>query len=219
MTWSATGIASYRYGSCALWTLSGDLAGGGARRFAGRVELFFRAEDSRLLVDLRQVGIVDDIGADALARCRGMYPGFRVIGHPATWVDLVPAVRRRLLELDATPDLETGLGALAPDPAPAREDQRRHRRIPLQLPVELFFAGGRASAALRDVSRGGVRLSLVPEWCIATLRHQEHFGILGLAADPLGREFASDGPVPVALVRAFDAAALGARFTAPPPPV
>ena len=219
MTWRATGVGSYRYGSCALWTVDGDLAGSGARRFADRVELFFRAGETCLLVDLRQARLVDDVGAAALTRCRDDHPGFRVIGHPATWIDLVPAVRRSLLGLDAIPDLETGLTAAAPRPERSTGEQRRHPRIPLQLPVELFFAGKRASASLRDVSRGGVHLSLVPEWLLASLPEGESFDLLGLEEDPLGREIATAGPIPVALVRAVNAADLGARFFGSPPPV
>jgi hypothetical protein len=219
VTWRTTGVGSYRYGSCALWTVDGDLAGSGARRFADRVQLFFRAGEPRLLVDLRQAGLVDDLGAAALTSCRDTYPGFRVIGHPATWIDLVPAVRRSLSGLDAIPDLETALGAAAPRPERTAGEKRRYRRIPLQLPVELFFAGRRASASLRDVSRGGVHLSLVPEWFLASLTEGESFDLLGLDEDPLGREIAAAGPVPVALVRAASAAALAARFFGSPPPV
>ncbi len=219
MTWRAAGVGSYRYGSCALWTVDGDLAGSGARRFAERVQLFFRAGETGLLVDLRQARLVDDIGAAALARCRDDHPGFRVIGYPATWIDLVPAVRRSLLGLAAFPDLEAGLAAAAPWPERTTGEQRRHPRIPLQLPVELFFAGKSAAASLRDVSRGGVRLSLVPERFLAALPEGGSFDILGLADDPLGREIAAAGPIPVALVRAADPAALGARFFGSPPPV
>jgi hypothetical protein len=162
---------------------------------------------------------VDDLGAAALARCRDTYPGFRVIGHPATWIDLVPAVRRSLLGLDAIPDLEAALAAAAPRPERTAGEKRRFPRIPLQLPVELFCAGKRASASLRDVSRGGVHLSLVPEWFLASLMEGESFDLLGLEEDPLGREIAAAGPVPVALVRAATGAALAARFCGNPPPV
>jgi hypothetical protein len=221
VTWRATGVGSYRYGSCALWTVDGDLAGSGARRFDDRVQLFFRAGETGLLVDLRQTRLVDDVGAAALTRCRDRYPGFRVIGHPASWIDLVPAVRRSLLGLDALPGLEAGLAAVAPRPARTTGVQRRHQRFPLQLPVELFFAGKRTSATLRDVSRGGVNLSLVPEWFLASLLEGESFDLHGLAEDPLGRELAAVGrvPVPVALVHASNAATLGARFIGSPPPV
>lgn len=219
MTWRAAGVGSYRYGSCALWTVDGDLAGSGARQFADRVELFFRAGERRLLVDLRQARIVDDVGAAALTRCRDNHPGFRVVGHPSTWIDLVPAVRRALLGLAAIPDLEAGLAAAAPRTERTTGEQRRHPRIPLQLPVELFFSGNRATASLRDVSRGGVRLSLVPEWFLAALPEGEPFDLFGLAEDPLGREIAGAGPIPMALVRAASAAALGARFFGGPPPV
>jgi hypothetical protein len=224
VTWSGTGIGSYRYGSCALWTLDSDLAGSGAGRFVDRVDLFFRAGESSLLVDLRQAGLVDSLGAAALARCRDTHAGMRVVGRPPTWDDLPLAVRCTLLGLDAAPDLETALAssstrtALALAPA----ERRLHPRFPLQLPVELFFAGKRAPAALSDISRGGVNLSLIPGSWLAALPAGEGFDILGLAADPLGREitarFAAE-PVPVAAVRTATAAALGARFTDSHPPV
>lgn len=219
MSWRATGIGSYRYGSCALWTVDGDLAGSGARAFADRAQLFFRSGETCLLVDLRRAGLVDTIGAAALTGLRETHPGFGVIGQPATWIDLVPAVRRALLGLGAAPSLEAALAAATLPPARTCAEQRRHARIPLRLPVELHFAGRRAAAALRDVSRGGVRLSLVPEWCLAPLREGRRFDLYGLAADPLGREIAAAGPVPVALVRAASAAALGVRFADNPPPV
>ncbi|MHB8836042.1 MAG: PilZ domain-containing protein [Candidatus Methylomirabilia bacterium] len=219
MTWRATGVGSYRYGSCALWTVDDDLAGSGARRFAERVRLFFRGGESRLFVDLRQARSVDDLGAAALARCRDDHPGFHVIGHPATWIDLVPAVRRSLLGLDPIADLEAGLTAAAPRPERATGEQRRHPRIPLQLPVELFYAGKSAAASLRDLSRGGVRLTLVPEWFLAALPEGGRFDLLGLEEDPLGREIAAAGPLPVALVRTPNTAVLGALFSGSPPPV
>jgi hypothetical protein len=219
VTWRATGVGSYRYGSCALWTVDGDLAGSGAWRFAERVQLFFRSGETGLLVDLRQARLVDDLGAAALTRCRDTYPGFRVIGHPATWIDLVPAVRRSLLGLGAIPDLEAALAAAAPPPERTTGVQRRHPRFPLQLPVELFIAGKHAAATLRDVSRGGVHLSLVPESFLASLLAGETFDLLGLEEDPLGREIAAAGPIPAALVHASNAADLGARFIGGPPPI
>ena len=219
MTWRRTGVGSYRYGSCAVWTVNGDLAGSGARRFAERVRLFFRAGETRLLVDLRQGGLIDDLGAAALTLCRDNHAGFRAIGHPSTWIDLVPAVRRALLGLDALPDLETGLTAAAPDSERAVVEQRRHPRIPLQLPVELFFAGRRAAASMQDLGRGGVRLTLVPEWFLAALPEGERFELCGLEEDPLGREIAAAGPIPITLVRTANTAALGARFFGGPPPV
>jgi hypothetical protein len=142
-----------------------------------------------------------------------------VVGHPATWIDLVPAVRRSLLGLAAIPDIEAGLAAAATRPVRTSGEQRRHPRIPLQLPVELFSAGNRAAAALRDVGRGGVRLSLVPAWFLAALPEEGRFYLLGLAEDPLGREIAAAGPIPVALVRAANTATPGARFSGSPPPV
>ena len=222
MTWSGTGIGSYRYGTCALWTLDSDLSGSGAGRFADRVDLFFRAGETSLIVDLRQTGLVDSLGAAALARCRDTHAGVRVVGRPPTWGDLPLAVRRTLLALDAAPDLETALTSFSTRAALAPVERRRHPRIPLQLPVELFFAGKRAPAALSDISRGGVNLGLIPGGCLAALQAGEGFDILGLAEDPLAREmtvrFAAE-PVPVVSVRAAASAAIGARFTDSPPPV
>ena len=48
VSWTGNGIGRCRYGSNALWTLHGDLAGSRARRFAERVGLFFRSETAAL---------------------------------------------------------------------------------------------------------------------------------------------------------------------------
>jgi hypothetical protein len=222
VTWCGSGIGSYRYGTCALWTLDSDLSGSGAGRFADRIDLFFRAGEKALIVDLRQAGLVDSLGAAALARCRDTYAAMRVVGRPPTWDDLPLAVRRTLLALDTVPDLETALTSFAFRAAPAPTERRRHPRIPLQLPVELFFDGKRAPAALSDISRGGVNLALIPGGFLAALQAGEGFDILGLAEDPLAREmtarFAAE-PIPVVSVRAAASAAIGARFTDSPPPV
>jgi hypothetical protein len=220
VTWRCTGIGRYRYGSCALWTLHDDLAGGVARHFADQVDLFFGSGETALAVDLRRVGLVDSLGAAALTLCHDTHPGLRLVGRPAGWHDLTAPVRRSLLGLDALPDLEAALGS-APIPPPTAE-QRRHPRFLLQLPVELLAGGKRAPAALRDISRGGVRLAQVHERCHAALRAGGSFGILGLMEDPLGREIAGGftaEPVPAAPVRAAAAAGFGASFFAPPPPV
>jgi hypothetical protein len=222
VTWSGTGIGSYRYGTSALWTVDSDLAGSGAGRFADRVDLFFRAGETSLIVDLRQAGLVDSLGAAALARCRNAHAAMRVVGRPPTWDDLPFPVRRALLALDAAPDLETALASFSTRTAPSITERRHHPRIPLQLPVELFFAGKRASAALSDISRGGVNLSLIPGGWLAALQSGEGFDILGLEADPLAREITARfvaEPVPLVAVRAAAASALGARFSDSPPPV
>jgi hypothetical protein len=146
----------------------------------------------------------------------------RVVGRPPAWDDLPLEVRRTLLRLGPDPDLETALASCAQRCAPPPAEQRRHPRFPLQLPVELYFAGKRAPAALSDISRGGVNLSLIPGNFLAALQAPEGFDILGLASDPLGRELAgrfAAEPVPVVAVRTSMAAALGARFADSPPPV
>ena len=220
MTRRGTGIGRYRYGSCVLWTLDDDLAGSVARRFADQVDLFFRSGETALVVDMRGVGLVDNIGAAALARCREAHPGVRVVGRPTGWDDLTATVRRSFRGLGALPDLETALEPASRSPAAG--EQRHHPRIPLQLPVELFVDGKCAPAALLDISRGGVHLSLVDERHLAALLTGESFGILGLMADPLGREIAgglSAEPVPVSPVRAAAPAGLGASFFGSPPPV
>lgn len=218
MTWRGAGIGCYRYGSRVLWTVDDDLAGSRADRFADRVGFYFRCGEPSLLVDLRQAGLIDSAGAAALARLCAAHPGLRVIGRPAAWEDCPVAVRRRLLGLGAATDLET---ALAAGPAAGEmPERRRNPRIPLQLPVELFFEGGSAAASLQDISRGGVRLRLC-DGAASALCDGGAFDLLGLAEDPLGREFFGAAPVPVraASVGVPVGAAVGARFTDSPPPV
>lgn len=218
MTWRGAGIGSYRYGSRVLWTVDDDLAGSRADRFADRVEFYFRSGGPSLLVDLRQAGLIDSSGSAALTRLCAAHPGLRVVGRPAGWEDCPLEVRRRLLGLAAATDLESALAA-----APAAGDvpeRRRNQRIPLQLPVEVFFAGGSAAAALQDISRGGVRLRTSGR-AAAALCDGGTFDILGVTEDPLGREFFGAAPVPVRAVSvcAPAGAAIGARFTDCPPPV
>ena len=210
----------YRYGSRTLWTLHDDLAGGFARRFADQVDLFFRSGETALVVDVRRIGLVDSVGAAALIRCRDAHPELHVVGRPAGWNDLTVAVRRSLLELSALPDLETALGpATRP---PANPEQRRHPRIPLQLPVELLFGGKCVPAALLDISRGGVQLTLIHERCLDELLTGESCGILGLIADPLGREIAGElcvEPVPDVARARRSPVGPGGELLRPPPPV
>lgn len=218
MTWRGAGIGCFRYGSRVLWTVEDDLAGSRADRFADRVDLYFRAGESSLLLDLRQVGQIDSAGAAVLARLCSAHSGLLLIGRPAALEDCPVEVRRRLLALIDAADLATVLSA---GPATgAVPERRRSPRIPLQLPVELFFAGGSAAASLEDISRGGVRLRTCG--VAATALHEGGtFDILGLAGDPLGREFCGAASVKVraANVRGSVDATVGACFTDSPPPV
>lgn len=221
MTWKTAGIDSCRYDAGALWVLRDELAGSAARRFAGRVDLFFRAGERSLLVDLREAGPIDSVGAAALRASRDTHPGFGVVGRPRSFDDCPGAVRRALLALDAAPDLETALGA----PAGARGgagERRRCPRIGLQLPVALCARGRTAPATLRDISRGGMQLALVPEGWFAGDGADRSFDVLGVTDDPLGRElFAHSGRAPLAALalRAPGDGTVAARFAGSPPPV
>ncbi len=224
LNWTAAAIGRCRYGSTALWGLSGDLVGGFARRFAQQVSLFFRSESAPLLADLRRVGLIDSAGAAALSRCAADHPDFVTIGRPPAWRELPLAVRRSLGALRSEPDIETVLAAEHPVQA-GYPHQRRYPRLPLQIPVEVLCAGRSAQGALRDISRGGVRLAHLPEGWLGELRRSGNatvLGILGLEADPLCRELTSGfpvGPVPVVPVCALPGGILGARFSASHPPV
>jgi hypothetical protein len=217
-------IGRCRYGLNALWTLRGDLAGSLARRFAERVGLFFRGESASLLVDLRGAGMIDSAGASRLEELHGRHAGFLVVGRPASWTDLPLGVRRTLSALRPAPDLETALAALAA-PATGRAERRSHPRIPLQFPVEVLCAGRLAPASLRDISRGGLHLELLPEGWLGEARKAgaaTTLGIVGLDADPLARELTARfgrGPVLAVPVRALPGGVLGARFTGSPTPV
>lgn len=226
LSWTATaaGIGRCRYGSSALWSVRGDLAGSLARRFARQVALFFRSEPAPLLVDLRGIGLIDSIGADALSCCSADHAGFVAVGLPTDWADFTAPVRRALGKLRLEPDLETALATAAPAWSGAAE-QRRHPRLPLGIPVEVLCAGSATQGALRDISRGGVRLAHLPDGWLGELRRAGKattLGILGLDADPLCRELTAGfpaGPVPAVPVSALPGGILGARFTAFHPPV
>lgn len=219
------GMGRCRYGANALWTLHGDVSGSYARRFAQRVDLFFRAESANLLVDLRGAEMIDSVGASALAGLRGRHAGFSVVGRPSSWVDLPPVVREVLRGLRPSPDLETALAAVSPRPSAEYREKRRHPRIPLQLPVEVYCAGSIAPASVRELSRGGLRLALLPEGWLGGLRKTANtttLSIFGLEADPLGREIAAGsdaGPVTAIPVSALPGGILGARFAEAHPPV
>jgi hypothetical protein len=222
---SVAGIGRCRYGASAVWSLSEDLAGSEARRFAGRVGLFFRREKTALLVDLRGAGLIDSAGAAALSHCRSLHQSFGVVGRPASWADLPAPVRIAVQDLCPAPDLETALAATTAADRAGIPEQRRHPRIPLQIPVEVVCAGHSALGALRDISRGGVRLSDLPDGWLGDLRRAGAvmtLGLLGLDADPLGRELTAGrghGLVPAVPVCALPGGILGARFADAHPPV
>ena len=222
MTWRTAGIESCRYGSSALWILHQGLSGSEARRFAERMDLFFRAGETSLVLDLRQAGLIDTAGADVLMRGRGAHPGLRTVGQPRSWPDLPAAVRGALAGLEPAPDLETALLDLAPPARSAGDERRRHPRIGVRLPVSIFSSGRTDPAELRDISRSGVGLALLPGGWMEGDDLERAFSIFGIAADPLGRELCTgfgSGPVSAVAVRTQAADALGARFTDSPPPV
>jgi hypothetical protein len=218
-------IGRCRYGLNALWSLRGDLAGSLARRFAERVGLFFRSESASLLVDLRGAGLIDSLGAARLHELHERHAGFLLVGRPASWIDLPLGVRRALAALRPAPDLETALAALAPAHGSGLAERRSHPRIPLQVPVEVLCAGRLAPASLRDISRGGLHLALLPEGWLGEARKAgaaTTLGIVGLDADPLARELTARfgrGPVMAVPVRALPGGVLGARFVGSPTPV
>jgi hypothetical protein len=110
-------------------------------------------------------------------------------------------------------------------PAPDNGERRSSPRIPLQVPVEVLCAGRIAPASLRDISRGGLHLALLPDGWLGEARKSgaaTTLGILGLDADPLAREITARygrGPVMAIPVRALPGGILGARFTGSPTPV
>jgi hypothetical protein len=95
----------------------------------------------------------------------------------------------------------------------------------VQLPVEVLCAGRIAPASLRDISRGGLHLALLPDGWLGEARKSgaaTTLGIVGLDADPLAREITArfgSGPVMAVPVRALPGGILGARFTGSPTPV
>jgi hypothetical protein len=224
VTWGTAGITSCRYGSSALWVLHHELAGSAAHRFAERIDLFFRTGEASLVLDLRDAGLIDSAGAEVLARGREAHPGFRTVGRPRSWPDLPLAVRGALVGLDPAPDLATALLGLAPLARDTGDERRHHPRIGMRLPVAVLSAGRTAQVELRDISRSGVSLALLPEgWLELEGDSPEMaFDIFGITADPLGREFCAafgTGPVAALAVRTAAEGALGARFAESSPPV
>lgn len=219
------GFERCRYGGHALWRLHGDLTGSVARRFAERAWLFLRSEDAALLVDLRGAELIDTAGASLLQSLRSRQTRFSVIGRPCAWTDLPLPVRRTLAGLRPAPDIETALTAVLAMHAPEGGEKRSAPRIPLQVPVEVVCAGRVAPASLRDISRGGLHLALLPDGWLGEARRSgaaTTLGILGLDADPLAREITArygSGPVMAVPVRALPGGVLGARFTGSPTPV
>ncbi|HWR97179.1 MAG TPA: PilZ domain-containing protein [Candidatus Methanoperedens sp.] len=224
-SWAGEEIGRCRYGSTALWTLRGNLAGSQARRFAQRADLFFRGESAALVVDLRGAGMIDSAGASRLLGLRERHPGFAVVGRPSSWVDLPYPVRRAVSALRPAPDLQTALSAFTAPPNQGYAEKRMHMRIPLQIPVEVLCAGRLAPASLRDISRGGLHLALLPEGWLGEARKTgaaTTLGIVGLETDPLARELTARfgrGPVLAMPVRALPGGVLGVRFTGSPTPV
>lgn len=216
-------VDRYRYGDVALWALRGDLEGREARRIAERADLHLRTGARALLLDVRALRWVDSAGAAAL-RASAARPGCRIVGRPAGWGSLPLAVREALRRLLPAPDLVTALSAATTEGAPARgAEQRVHLRIPLQIPVELAAGGRTVLVSLHDMSRAGAGLALVPPGWLPELQSgPADLGLLGLAADPLGREITGirlPELIPVAVARCGGDGRVGVLFRESPPPV
>jgi hypothetical protein len=215
VSWRGAGVSSYRYGSCVLWTVDGDLAGSRAERFAGRVSS--SSGRSRAAPRRRAARGLHRQRRRGRARPAGCDPPRFPRDRPASALG--------------------GLPAGGPLPPARRPGGRRPRVRPRPAPG----SGGGAAAppthpaagARRDLLRGRVRPGRAaghqPGWRAtpgsrirnAALHDGEAFDILGLAEDPLGREFFGAAPALVRAARVCGTldAAVGARFTDSPPPV
>ena len=161
-----------------------------------------------------EAGLIDTAGAGRCALPRRATPA-PLVGRPRSWADLPRGSPR---PAPARPGPRPRDRARAAGRPRAAAELRRHPRIALQLPVELFCAGRAAGhpaghqprrRAARDGARGLVRRPAAGG----------SFDILGLAGPARPRDLRPPAPAPCPPSRRAPAARqLAARFTTAPLP-
>ena len=182
----------FHYGGIDYWVLKKNVGGASARRLAELVELHFHEDGSPLVLDLREVPIIDSEGAHYLEFARRRHAGLQVVGRPRDYATLPASIRATLDILRPSESLESAL-SLRSRAALRRNwhQKRRHNRIPVNIPVDVFCDGRSAVATLRDISLGGVRLGRVSSPVVRELEGSPSFPqltIAGMDQDPLGVE-------------------------------
>ena len=184
----------FRYGGTECWVLRKNLGGTGARRLMDMVELHFQEEDTPLVLDLRLVPVVDSEGAYFLEAARRRYAELRLLGRPRDFDTLPSRVRKTIDILRPSEHMEQALAHRGRAvPRGSWPDKRRHRRIPVQIPVEIIMGGRATVATLRDISLGGGRFGRVSPRLAGTMAEENgspEIIISGIDRDPLGREIA-----------------------------
>jgi hypothetical protein len=182
----------FHYGGIDYWVLKKNVGGTSARRLAELVELHFHEDGSPLLLDLRQVPVIDSEGAHYLELARRRHAGLQLVGKPRDYATLPASIRATLDVICPSENLES---ALSPRSRAALmrnwPQKRRHHRIPVNIPVDVFCDGRSAVATLRDISLGGVRLGRISSPIIRDLEGSPSFPqltIAGIDQDPLGLE-------------------------------
>jgi hypothetical protein len=101
-------------------------------------------------------------------------------------------------------------------------EKRRHKRIPLTIPVEVFCDGRSAVATLRDISLGGVRVGRASSPVVPEVEGSSSFPqltITGIGQDPLGREIIKSLNTPETVTRPVYVlpgnGGMGVEFTSP----
>jgi hypothetical protein len=210
----------FRYGGTECWVLRKNLGGTGARRLMDMVELHFQEEGAPLVLDLREVPVVDSEGAYFLEAARRRHAGLRVLGRPRDFDTLPPRIRRAIDILRPSECLERALahpgGTVLRGTWP---DKRRHFRIPVQIPVEIIMGGRATVATLRDISLGGGRFGRVSPRLAGALAEGNgslDMTISGIDRDPLGREIAASHRLREVVTRPVyilpDNSGMGVRF-------
>ena len=211
----------FRYGGTECWVLRKNLVGTRARRLTDMVELHFQEEGSPLVLDLREVPVIDSEGACFLEAASLRHAGLKLLGRPRDFDTLPPRIRRTIDILRPSESLEQALapraGAVIRGTWP---DKRRHFRIPVQIPVEIIMGGRATVATLREISLGGGRFGRVSPRLAGTLAEGNEsleMTLSGMDRDPLGREIAASHLLREVVTRPVyilpDNSGMGVQFT------
>lgn len=181
-----------QYGEADYWILKRNVAGTYARRLMEMVELHFQESPAPLVLDLRQVPVVDSEGAYYLETARRRHADLQIVGTPRDYATLPRSIQETLSILRPSDSLERALSSPGRSgPRGSWPRRRRHTRIPVRIPVEIFLGGKSAVATMHDISLGGGRLGRVASRILKKVEGAPSFPALtiaGIDRDPLGLE-------------------------------